>query len=144
MTFVIIIFFISITVALGMLYFRVWKIKTKRIENPGAQEFILPKIQFRHLEKNMLYLTKHILQGLLFTFVKYWFIVVTKVKKWFNSKWPKISSFFKRKKTNQNISYRHSFVKKAVLESKARIKHIREKVKEEIESKEEKSDKLDN
>lgn len=97
MTFVIIIFFISITVALGMLYFRVWKIKTKRIENPGAQEFILPKIQFRHLEKNMLYLTKHILQGLLFTFVKYWFIVVTKVKKWFNSKWPKISSFFKRK-----------------------------------------------
>jgi len=133
MTLIIIIFFISILLAFGMLSFRAWEIKTSRVQIPENNKSSLPKISFRHLEKNMLYLTKYIVQGILFIFAKYWFIITTKIRKWFNSKWPKINSYFRNKKEEeQNTSYRHSFFKKAILESKAKIRNIREKVKEEI------------
>lgn len=125
-----------------MLFFRAWEIRTSRVQIQENPEFTLPKLPFRHLEKNMLYLTKHIVQGLLFIFAKYWFIFTTKIKKSFDEKWPKINSYFK-KKIDSSASYRHSFFKKAVLESKAKIKHIREKVKEEIESEENKEDMLE-
>lgn len=130
MTFIIIIFFLSITTAFGMVFFRAWEIKTSRIEISSKEKKALPEIPFRHLEKNMLYFIKHLIQGFVFVSAKYWFIFVTKIKKIFNKKLPKIKALF-RKNTNQN-SYRHSFFSKAILESKAKIKHIREKVREEI------------
>ena len=120
-----------------MLFFRAWEIRTSRVQIQEKPEINLPQLSFRHLEKNMLYLTKYIVQGLLFIFAKYWFVITTKVKRWFNEKWPKINSYFK-KSTEPNTPYRHSFLRKAILESKAKIKNIREKVKEEIEVEEEK------
>ncbi len=78
----------------------------------------------------MLYFIKHILQGLIFILAKYWFIIINKFSKWFNSKWPKIDSYF-TKKPKSKTPYRHSFLQKAILESKAKIKSIKEKVKEE-------------
>lgn len=137
MTFVIIIFLVSIILAFGILFYRSWEIKTKRINTLEITELKIPKLPFRHLEKNMLYLTKHIVLGLVLVSAKYWFIMSTKFKKWFDEKWPKINAYFK-KKTDKVTSYRHSFLKKAILESKIKIKHIREKVKEELDPEEEK------
>ena len=114
-----------------MISFRVWEIKTARAQSKEVIEITLPEFPFRHLEKNMLYWAKHIIQGVVLVSAKYWFILTTKFKKWFNEKWPKINAYFK-KNTDSNTSYRHSFLKKAILESKAKIKHIKEKVKEEI------------
>jgi hypothetical protein len=126
-------------VAFGMLSYRSWEIKTARTQNIEAKEFVLPELPFRHLEKNMLYLAKYVIQSLVIILAKYWFITITKFKKWFDEKWPKINAYFK-KKTDSSISYRHSFLKKAILESKAKIKHIRKKVKEEIGEEEEKKE----
>lgn len=131
MTIVIIIFFISIITAFGMLMFRSWEIRTNNMEINENNTQTIPRLPFRHIEKNVLYLTKHLIQGVIFIFAKYWFIFTTKIKKWFNSKWPKINNYFK-KKTEKVTSYRHSFLKKALIESKIKIRHIKEKVKEEM------------
>lgn len=133
MTFTIIIFFVSIITAFGMLLFKAWEIKTSSTQTEGVDnKATLPEFPFRHLEKNALYLVKHVLQNLIFIFVKYWFIVITKAKKWISDKWPKINSHF-TKKPESNTPYRHSFFQKAILESKTKIKSIKEKVEEEIE-----------
>jgi TRAP-type C4-dicarboxylate transport system substrate-binding protein len=118
-----------------MLVFKSWEIKTKRINGDQTIELKIPELPFRHLEKNMLYLTKHIVLGVVLVSAKYWFILSTKFKKWFDEKWPKINAYFK-KNTDKVTSYRHSFVKKAILESKVKIKRIREKVKEEMSTEE--------
>ncbi len=135
MTLIIILFSISIILAFGMIFLKAWKIQT----NPNQTEenkINIPELPFRHLEKNMLYFIKHLLQGLVLILVRYWFIVLTKSKKWLNEKWPKITAYFK-KNTEKVTSYRHSFVKKAILESRVKIKHIKEKVIKEIDNKEE-------
>ncbi len=131
MTFVIIIFFISIVLAFMMLLFKVWQIKTAPHTIKETMNPTIPEFPFRHFEKSMLYLIKHILQSLLFVLAKYWFIILAKVKKIFNEKWPKINSYFKKKEIS-NRPYRRSFLEKAILESKAQIKTIKDKVKEEI------------
>lgn len=136
MTFVIIIFLVSIILAFGMLFYRSWEIKNKKINSLNTAKLEIPKLPFRHLEKNMLYLTKHIVLGLVLTSAKYWFILSTKLKKWFNDKWPRINAYFK-KKTEKVTSYRHSFVKKAILESKVKIRRIKEKVNEDMKPDEE-------
>lgn len=135
MTLIIILFSVSIILAFGMIFLKAWKIQT----NPNQVEenkINIPELPFRHLEKNMLYFIKHLLQGIILVFVKYWFIVLTKTKKWFNEKLPKINAYFKKNK-DKVTSYRHSFVKKAILESRVKIKHIKEKVINEIDKKEE-------
>lgn len=142
MTFTIIIisiFSVSTITAFGMLLFRSWEIRTSRVKTPDENLNIsLPDLPFRHLEKIMLYLTKHIIQTVVLAFAKCWFTILAKIKKWLNYKWPKISSIFKKNKNN-NTSYRHSFIKKALLESKAKIKYIKEKVREEHGEKEKES-----
>jgi len=127
----IIIFFVAIISALGMLMFRAWEIKTSRVEDPSSTQ-IFPKIYFRHVEKIMLYLAKHIIQWIVLIIVKYWFILVAKTKKWGDKNLPKISEFFK-KKTNNINEQRNSFVRKSILESKMKIRHIREKVRKDHE-----------
>lgn len=113
-----------------MLIFRAWKIRTARVEKPLPNIEIFPKMQFRHVEKLMLYLTKHVIQWIVLVVVKYWFIIYTKTKKWAGKKLPKIYEFFKDK--SQNINHqKNSFVRRAILESKIKIRRIKEKVKRE-------------
>ncbi len=114
-----------------MLLFRVWQIKTSKIKRPETSKIAIIEIPFRYLEKNVLYLIKHIIQELLFISAKYWFTLTTKTKKCVSDKWPKINAYFE-KKPELNTPYRHSFFRKAILESKAKIKSIKEKVKEDI------------
>lgn len=113
-----------------MVTFRAWEIKTGRVEIPYQAKSILPKIYFRHVEKIMLYLTKHIVQWIVLMAVKYWFIVYTKTKKWAGKKLPKIYDFFKTK-PKVLIQPKNSFIQKAILESKIKIRNIKEKVKRE-------------
>jgi len=128
----IIIFFVAIISAFGMLMFRAWEIKTSRVENTSSTREIFPKIYFRHVEKIMLYLAKHIIQWVVLIVVKYWFILVAKTKKWGDKNIPKISEFFK-KKTSDISKKRNSFIRKSVLESKMKIRNIREKVRRDHE-----------
>jgi hypothetical protein len=69
---------------------------------------------------------------IILTVAKYWFILVTKTKKLIMDKWPQIHSFFQKKQVSEG-PVKPSFIKRAVLESRSKIKRIREKVKEEHE-----------
>jgi len=114
-----------------MVMFRAWEIETSRIPKHSNRN-IFPKIYFRHVEKIMLYLTKHIVQWIVLVAVKYWFIVYTKTKKWTRKNLPKIFKFLK-KESKEVKKQSDSFVKKAILESKTKIKRIKEKVRKEHE-----------
>ena len=96
MIIVIILFFISIILAFGMLCFRVWEIKTGKIDTQNLDNQ-MPELSFRHIERYMLYWTKRIIQWIVLSVVKYWLITVNKVKNFVSSKWPKINSLFKKK-----------------------------------------------
>jgi hypothetical protein len=126
-----IIFFIAIITAFGMILFRAWEIRTSRASLPEVMESKVPDLSFRHVEKNMLYLTKHIVQGIVLTVVKYWFILATKTRKWIVDRWPKINAYFQKKQDQDGTPQKPSFFRKAILESEAKIKKIREKVKKE-------------
>jgi hypothetical protein len=129
---IIILFLIAMTMAFMMLSFRAWEIKTLR-ENPAVSpRKLLPEVYFRHIEKIMLYLAKHIIQSIVLMVVKYWFIVVTKTKKWIKKNWPKISKFLKKEAKDIN-QQKNSFVRRAILESKTKIRRIKEKVRREHE-----------
>ena len=130
MLFTIIIFFIAIILAFGMLAFRAWELRTARASMPENVENKVTDLTFRHVKKNMLYLTKHIVQGIVLVVVKYWFICVTKTRKWISDKWPKINAYF-QKKPESTENQKPSFFRKAILESEAKIKRIKEKVKRE-------------
>jgi len=123
------IFFIAIIVAFGMLAFRAWEIRTLQIKIENTEPPV-PEISFRHIEKNMLYLTKHIVQGAVLVVVKYWFIITTRGKKLIVNKWPKVNDYLKKKPESPE-GEKPSFFKKAIIESKTKIRRIKEKVKRE-------------
>lgn len=123
----IIIFFVAIIVAFGMLNYRAWKIRTLRVESPIIDPNREP-VSFRHIEKIMLYLTKHILIWIVLSVVKLWFIITTKTKKWIVDKWPKIYHSLKRQPGHATEN-KNSFMSRAILESKIKIRRIKEKVR---------------
>jgi hypothetical protein len=127
----IILFFIAIVAAFGMLAFRAWEMRTGRVRIPEYQENRTSDLSFRQVEKNMLYLAKHMIQGIVLAIAKYWFIMTTRTKKWLSGKWPKIHERFVRKTNVASKTQAPSFIKRAILESKAKIKRVKEKVKRE-------------
>lgn len=130
----IVIFFIAIFTAFGMLVFRAWEIRTMRANIPENPDNKIPDLTFRQLEKSMLYLTKHIVQSIVLAVVKYWFILVTKIKKRISDSWPKVHALLQKKPESSEVANKKpSFFRKAILESGAKIKRIKEKVKEEHE-----------
>lgn len=130
---IIILFLIAITMAFIMLSFRAWEIKTLQANPATSPRKLVPEVYFRHIEKIMLYLAKHIIQWIIVVVVKYWFIVVTKTRKLIKEKLPKIHNLFK--KTGKEIidPKKYTFVRRAVLESKAKIRRVKEKVRRENE-----------
>lgn len=129
---IIILFFIAIILAYLMLSFRAWEIKTLQTEPTTSPRQLIPEMYFRHLEKIMLHLAKHIIQWIVLVVVKYWFIIYTKTKKWGVKNLPKVYKYFK-KETTKISQQENSFIQKAILESKIKIKRIREKVRKEHE-----------
>ncbi len=126
----ILIFFITIIIAFGMLAFRAWEIRTARVSISESTDKIEPDLSFRHVEKSMLYLTKHIVQSIVLALAKCWFIITTKIKKCVTDKWP---YYFQKKPEVSAEHAKPSFFKKAILESKTKIRRIKEKVRREHE-----------
>lgn len=134
MTIIIIIFFIAIIGAFGMLLFRAWEIRTYKVDIANLEDKNnLPKLSFRYIEKIILYLTKHVIQWIILFSVKLWYTVIAKSKGLIQNKLPKINTFFKKKVSTD--SRKISFVERAVIESKIKIKRVKEKIKKEHESK---------
>lgn len=132
MTITIIIFFIAIILAFGMLSFRAWEIKTNRIIVEDDRPKFTGGLSFRYFEKIFLYVTKRIIQWIVLSFVKIWFTITTKIKIWIKNKLPKINKFFQKKEKIVG-SRKVSFVERAVMESKIKIKRVKEKIKKEHE-----------
>lgn len=117
--------------AFGMLIFRAWEIRTGKIIVEEEKPKFTPELSFRYFEKIFLYVTKHIVQWIVLSCVKIWFIMVTKIKILFKNKLPKISKLFKKKENTD--SRKISFIQRAVIESKIKIKKVKEKIKKEHE-----------
>lgn len=126
----IVIFLISTFLAFGMLLFRAWELRTSRIIDNEKPKYT-PELSFRYFEKIILYIAKHIIQWIVLSSVKIWFTMITKIKVWFQNKLPKINRYF-QKKTNTD-SRKISFVERAVMESKIKIKKVKEKIQKEHE-----------
>jgi len=130
----IIIFSIAIIAAFGMLIYRAWEIRTNRLIIEEEKQFT-PELSFRYIEKIILYIAKHVVQWIVLSVVKLWFLIIAKTKVILQNKWPKIHNFFKKKETNGTDSRKISFVERAVMESKIKIKKVKEKIKQEHENK---------
>ena len=116
-----------------MLIYRAWEIRTNRLIIEEENTQFTPELSFRYIEKIMLYLTKHIVQWIVLSVVKMWFIIVTKTKILLQNRLPKIHNFFKKKEATGTDSRKISFVERAVMESKIKIKKVKEKIKQEHE-----------
>ena len=112
-----------------MLAYRSWELRTNRVENNVGGGVIPPvsEISFRYVEKNAMHIAKHLIQALVLIVVKYWLIMATKTKKWISENWPKVNNFF-QKKPQSTSATGVSFVQRAVLESKSKIRKIKEQV----------------
>lgn len=113
-----------------MLVFRAWEIKTGRITLGEEPRYKL-ELSFRYIEKIILYITKHVIQWIVLSSVKLWFLVITKTRLLIQNKLPKISKFFQKKQNNDPRKI--SFVQRAVIESKIKIKKVKEKIKKDHE-----------
>ena len=133
MILVIIIFFIAIFGAFGMLLFRAWEIRTLRFNTEEEIQVTRKGLSFRDIEKIILFTVKHVIQGIVLFFVKVWFLMITKIKFWIQNKLPKVNKFFQKKPSTD--SRKISFVERAVLESRIKIKRVKERIKKEHEEK---------
>ena len=140
---IIILFFIAVILAFGMLYFRAWEIKTLQTTPPTSPRKIIPEIYFRHVEKIMLHLAKYVVQWIVLMVVKYWFIVYAKAKNWGVKNWPKVYKFFTRTREEDIEPQKYSFVQRAILELKAKIRHTKEKVRREQQEEVKEEEKID-
>ena len=117
-----------------MLLIRDWKLRTKRVVIDENTEIFKPQLSFKYFEKIFLFLAKHVIQSVVLFIVKVWYLIATKTKIWFQNKLPKIHNFF-RKETNGTDSRKISFIQRAVIESKIKIKKVKDKIKKEHEDK---------
>ena len=132
MIFYILFFIVASIFALGMLIFRSWEIKTMRFDNSlntNKRNFV---VSFKDIEKSFLYIIRRIIFVVILTCVKYWLIITTKIRKRIIENWPKVHNLFKSKE-KELTPKKHSFVSQTILESKARISKLREKIKKEHE-----------
>lgn len=126
MTILIIIFFLTTMILASMLYYRAWQIDKIGQGNFNAQRKLPPELYFRHLEKIMLYLTKYAVQWVVLSGAKGWFKIKAKTNKWIQKNSPKIHKFFEKKESTKK-----TFVGKAILESKIKIRRIKERIEKE-------------
>ena len=130
MIYFIIIFLIATATSLGVLSYRSWEIRNgneiiaHKIENP------ISKISFRDLERMVAHLLKHYIQQIVLIVVKYWFILRIRTKKFIMEKWPKVYKIFEKKPFDPNVPLKPSFFTKALLESKVKIKRLKQKIHE--------------
>ncbi len=142
MIFIYIIFLISIIGAFGMLLFRAWEIRTNRIKISEEKEKYTPELSFKKIEKVFLILAKYTIQWIVLSSVKLWFKTNSKIKLFIQNKLPKINKFF-TKEAKIEDPRKISFIQRAVIESKIKIKKVKEKIKKEHEEKIEEIEEVD-
>lgn len=112
-----------------MLSFRAWEIRTFKVEINNENKYT-PELSFRRMEKIGLFLAKHVIQWIVLSSVKIWFTTTTKISIWFKNNQPKICKFFSKKEKSADPK-KISFVQRAVIESKIKIKKVKERIKKE-------------
>lgn len=131
MIYIIIIFIVSILTAFIVLNYSAWEVRSGLRKSERDWKIILPPV--RQFEKYLLYSLKHLVQNLVLVVVKYWILFVTKVKKWVAETWPKIRN--RIKKTSHKIESEYpkgpSFMKRAIFESKIKIKRMKKQIEQE-------------
>ncbi len=130
MIIIIIIFLISLLVAFGILAYSAQEVEAGRRQITSIWK---PNVGFRKIEKDMLYYTKDVAQAVVLTTVKYSLIGAMKTKKAAREHIPKMYTKAKNIFSKGAPSDKPSFIQKAVLESKTKIRRIRDKVKAEHE-----------
>lgn len=126
MTISIIIFAVSLIVVFWVL------VRSARQISTGKRQLkadFTPDISFRKIEKYVLYYTKNIVQVTVVTVVKYSMITALKTKKVLKDKWPSIHNSVKKVFKKREAGEKPSFIQKAILESKTKIRRIKDKVK---------------
>lgn len=126
MTISIIIFLISLLVIFGILISSARKVQLGQRQIDGMWA---PDVSFRKIEKYVLYYTKNIVQITVITVVKYSMIGAIKTKKIIREKLPHIHHKIKKVISKREPGSKPSFIQKAVLESKTKIRRIKDKVK---------------
>lgn len=142
MTISIIIFIISLLVVFGLLTFSTREVLAGKRQ--VATNWV-PDVSFRKIEKVVLYYTKNIVQITVITVVKYSLIGAIKAKKVVKEKLPQVHQKIKKvfiKK--EGADTKPSFIQKAILESKTKIRRVKDKVKKEHAMKEEKKEEVQN
>lgn len=126
MTISIIIFLISLFVVFGILISSARKVQLGQRQIDGVWA---PDVSFRKIEKYVLYYTKNVVQITVITVVKYSMIGAIKTKKVIREKLPHIHQKIKKVISKREPGSKPSFIQKAVLESKTKIRRIKDKVK---------------
>jgi hypothetical protein len=124
-------FFVAIVVAFMTLSYSAWEVRTGRrvILAPSP----VPKLSFRTIEKSVLYLLKTSLQSIVIIGAKFWFLGMAKLRKFSREKLPKIYRFLGMTARNEDGTKKPSFARRAIMESRTKIKRIRERIKREHE-----------
>ncbi len=133
MTVSIIIFLISLAIVFGLLAYSTRDVLAgkRQVHAPWS-----PDVSFRKIEKVVLYYTKNIVQITVVTVVKYSLITAIKTKKAVKEKLPHIHKRVKKVFGKRNPDGKPSFIQKAVLESKTKIRRVKDRVKKEHAMKE--------
>lgn len=119
------IFIVAIVTSLYLLSRSAWEVETG-VRNPDTYPVF--KISIRKTEKYVLYYTKWVLQSIVINTVKIWFIFIAKTKKFLKERWPKLVSKLRPKPLEPGE--RPSFARRAVIESKIKIKRAKENIRE--------------
>ena len=132
-----ILFFIALVTALLMSTYRAWEIRTSRVQKSNASDVdFIETFSFRNIEKVALSVFKNVFVGIILVIAKYWFIFVTKTKKWLEENWPKVHQIFERsrmKEVDRGLIQSYSFMRRLILETRAKVRRMKEKVKREHE-----------
>jgi hypothetical protein len=131
---IITIFLISIATAFLVPTYRAWEIRTRGAETTLDSAPYTENFSFRNIEKVVLYLTKNFIVLVVLGVAKYWFIAVTKSKKWLEENMPKVLNVFKRKEVQEDgLTKNYSFTRRLILELRAKLRRTREAIRREHE-----------
>lgn len=125
----IIIFFVSLIITIGILYWQWKRVKSGKIEIVGLKhdnhDHESP-ITIRDITILILYIIKHTLQFIIVQLSKIYFLLVRKIKNLKDHRNPKVSNIIKKIKIPKVPPAAQSFIKKTVDETKQKINRVKQ------------------
>jgi hypothetical protein len=131
------IFTVAISISFLTVSYRAWQMRRLGARSMESNINYAESFSFRNIEKVMLYWANRTVVGVVGFVVKYWFTITTKTKKWIAESLPKVHKIIEKvdKVPNNTLVKPRTFIRKTILESRAKIRRVREKVKMEHEEK---------